>query len=316
MACLLEKKVVNPHYKKIHPDKHFLLFGDRDDYFIPVDCGVCVNCINKYKSAWKFRLIKEFEYYSIEQLKRSYYVTLTMAPEYYSEHKPVVSILFRRFFERIRKKTTKSVRHFFISERGEDDNGEHRIHFHGFLFDISFNPNLIWSFWNYGFVKVKPCVNSEETLLDFIGYCTGYITKDVSNVIVDKLDKPFVFASPALGKSYSQDPTNISYHHQGNTLIPFVLENNSVRSLPRYLRNKVFTESELKNLKDEYFKNASDDVIPPPPYFIGNQKINDYTIYQKLLKEIKLDYLKLYGNKFSKTIYGLAKSESPSCELG
>lgn len=316
MACLIERKVVNPHYKKIHPDKHFLLYGDRDDYYIPVDCGVCINCINKYKSSWKFRLIKEFEYYTTQQLKNSYYVTLTMAPEYYSENKSSVSKLFRRFFERIRKHTKKSVRHFFISERGEDDNGEHRIHFHGFLFNITFNPNLIWSYWNYGFVKVKPCLNSEESLLDFIGYCTGYITKNVSNLIVDKNDKPFVFTSPGLGKAYSNDSSNIAFHHQGNNLIPFVLENNSVRSLPRYLRNKIFTEDELKTLKIEYFKNASDDIIPPPPYYIGKEQISDYTNYQKQLKLIKLDYLHIYGNKSSKSLYGLAESQSPPCELG
>ena len=316
MACLLERKVVNPHYKKIHPDKHFLLFGDRDDYYIPVDCGVCVNCVNKYKSSWNFRLVKEFEYYTIDQLKRSYYVTLTMAPEYYSETKSEVAKLFRRFLERIRKHTNKSVRHFFISERGEDDNGEHRIHFHGFLFDITFNPNRIWSFWNYGFVKVKPCINSEESLLDFIGYCTGYITKDVDDCIIDKYDKPYVFVSPGLGKSYSTDVKNISFHHQNNQLVPFVLENKSIRSLPRYLRNKIFSEDELKHMKHEYFANISDDVLPPPPYYIGKQQFDDYTIYQKHLQPIKELYNKLYGYKSCKTIHGLAESEPPQSQLG
>ena len=316
MACLIERKVVNPRYKKIHPENHFLLFGDRDDYYIPVDCGVCVNCVNKYKSTWYFRLVKEFEYYTLEQLQRSYYVTLTMSPEYYSESKQETSKLFRRFLERVRKHTRKSVRHFFISERGEYDNGQHRIHFHGFLFDINFNPNKIWSFWNYGFIKVKPCINSEETLLDFIGYCAGYITKEVTECIIDKFDKPYVFVSPGLGKAYSDDPQNISFHHQNKQFIPFILENKSMRSLPRYLRNKIFSEDELLQMKNEYFKNQSDDLLPPPPYFIGKQQFDDYTNYQRALKEIKQQYDKKYGNKSCKTIYGLAESESPSCELG
>ena len=311
MACLLQKKVVNPRYKKIHPENHFILYGDRDDYLVPVDCGVCVNCVNKYKSSWNFRLIKEFQYYSIDQLKRSYYVTLTMAPQYYSENKYEVSKLFRRFLERVRKHTKKSVRHFFISERGEDDNGEHRIHFHGFLFDIKFNPNRIWSFWNYGFVKVKPCINNEESLLDFIGYCTGYITKEVDDCIIDKYDKPFVFVSPGLGKSYADDIQNITFHHQNNQFIPFVLENNSMRSLPRYLRNKIFSDDERKQMTKQFFKNMSDDVIPPPPYYIGKQQFDDYTIYLKALEPINELYTKLYGNKFSKTIYGLGESEPP-----
>lgn len=316
MACLLERKVVNPHYKKIHPDKHFLLYGDRDDYYIPVDCGVCVNCVNKYKSSWFFRLVKEFEYYSFDQLKRSYYVTLTMAPAYYCESKEQTSKLFRRFLERVRKHTGKSVRHFFISERGEDENGQHRIHFHGFLFDIGFNPNLIWSYWNYGFVKVKPCINSEETLLDFIGYCAGYITKDVNDCVIEKLDKPYVFVSPGLGKAYAYDKQNISFHHQNSQLLPFVLENNSMRSLPRYLRQKIFTDEERDNMKKQYFNTLSDDLLPPPPYYIGKQQFDDYTIYQRALKEVKQLYDKKYGNKFSKTLHGLGESQSPESQLG
>lgn len=311
MSCLLQKKVVNPRYKKIHPEKHYILYGHKDDYLIPVDCGVCINCVNKYKSTWFYRLVQEFKYYSIEQLKRSYYVTLTMSPEYYYESKNKTRVLFRRFFERIRKHTKHSVRHFFISERGEDDKGQHRIHFHGFIFDISFNPNRIWSLWNYGFVKVKPVLNQEETLLDFIGYCAGYITKDIDDCIVDKLDKPFVFVSPGLGKAYADDVQNIAFHHQNNLFIPFVLENNMVRSLPRYLRNKIFTEEERKQMKDDYFKNISDDVLPPPPYFIGKQQFDDYTTYLRALKPITEQYNKLYGNKSCTKIYGLAESEPP-----
>ena len=316
MSCLIERKVVNPRYKKIHPENHFVLFGDRDDYYIPVDCGVCVNCVNKYKSSWYFRLVKEFEYYTIEQLKRSYYVTLTMDPLYYSESKHETRLLFRRFLERVRKKTGHSVRHFFISERGDAEDGEHRIHFHGFLFDISFNPNLIWSFWNYGFVKVKPCINPEVPLIEFIGYCAGYITKEVDECIIDKFDKPYVFVSPGLGKSYATDPQNIAFHHQNNQLIPFVLENNTMRSLPRYLRQKVFSDDALKQMKNDYFKNISDDILPPAPYYIGKQQFEDYTVYQRAIKEIKNQYIEKYGNKSCKKIYGLAESESPTCQLG
>lgn len=316
MACLLQKKVVNPHYKKIHPDRHFVLYGHKDDYLIPVDCGVCVNCINKYKSAWNFRLFKEFEYYTIDQLKKSYYVTLTMSPKYYGETKQHIRVLIRRFLERVRKHTKRSPRHFFISERGEDDNGEHRIHLHGFLFDINFDPRYIWRWWNYGFVKVKPCINSDESLFEFISYCTGYITKDVSECIVDKSDKPFVFCSPGLGRAYSDDVKNINFHHQNGQFIPFVLENNSMRSLPRYLRNKVFTEEEIKIMSKQFFSELSDDVIPPPPYFIGRQQFDDYTTYLENLKPIKNLYDKIYGNKFSKSLYGLVQSESSSRELG
>lgn len=74
-----------------------------------------------------------------------------------------------------------------------------------------------------------------------------------------------MFVSPGLGKSYSTDVQNISFHHQNNQLIPFVLENKSIRSLPRYLRNKIFSEEEQKSMKNQFFKNISDDVLLPAP---------------------------------------------------
>ena len=72
----------------------------------------------------------------------------------------------------------------------------------------------------------------------------------------------------------------------------------------------------LKHMKNEFFKNISDDVLPPSPYYIGKQQFNDYTIYQQHLQPIKQLYNKLYGYKSCKTIHGLAESESPKSQLG
>ena len=41
------------------------------------------------------------------------------------------------------------------------------------------------------------------------------------------------------------------------------------------------------HMKKQFFNNISDDVLPNPPYYIGKQQFNDYTIYQKELKPIK-----------------------------
>ena len=46
-----------------------------------------------------------------------------------------------------------------------------------------------------------------------------------------------------------------------------------------------------------------------PPYYIGKQQFDDYTIFQLHLQPIKQLYIKLYGNKSCKTIHGLAESE-------
>ena len=49
--------------------------------------------------------------------------------------------------ERIRKKTKRSIRHWFITELGENTG---RIHLHGICWG---NPDLIKENWKYGFIS-------------------------------------------------------------------------------------------------------------------------------------------------------------------
>lgn len=299
MACVVGRRVVNPHYKKIAPDTHYFLYNDRDglypkkDYYINVDCGRCINCFRKYMSSWRFRLIHEFYGMSREQLQRSYFVTLTIEPKFYTEKKPLLKKMVRRFLERVRKKYGSSIRHFLVTERGEDFN---RLHFHGFFFDTKFPVSETYNLWYYGFVQVSPVLDSQSPLSQKISYCTSYVTKGKKgklDLIIVHEDFPIVLVSPGLGKSYLLNPSAI---HSGATLFPMAYElNGSPRSLPRYLRQKVFTDDELETLKNDYFDNYSDDVIPDPPYFIGNVEYNDYTLYMRDCNMIKSLYNNIYG---------------------
>jgi hypothetical protein len=58
----------------------------------------------------------------------------------------VCKLAVKRMLERIRKKTKKSVRHWFITELGENTG---RIHLHGICWG---NPDLVKENWKYGFV--------------------------------------------------------------------------------------------------------------------------------------------------------------------
>lgn len=312
MACLIGRRVVNPRYKKISPDNHYILYNDRDgkypkkDYYLDVDCGRCINCFKKYMSAWRFRLIHEFLGLSKEELNRSYYVTLTIEPKYYTENRVILKKMVRRFLERVRKKYGSSIRHFFVTERGEDFN---RLHFHGFFINTTFDVADTYNMWYYGFVKVVPVVDAEYPLSQKISYCTSYVTKGkkgkIDYIIADE-DWPLVLVSQGLGKCYVNNPSAI---HTGDILFPMTFEpNGTPRSLPRYLRQKVFTESELKILKDDYFDNLSDDVIPDPPYYIGNIQYNDYTVYLRDCLIIKQKYQEIYGKQFSR-IFGFLEKE-------
>lgn len=300
MACLIPKRIVNPHYKKIAPDTHFVLYHEtlgkypKTDYFITVGCGSCINCFKKYMSSWRFRLMHEFLSLDERTLNKSYYVTLTIEPKFYTEKKPLLKKMVRRFLERVRSKYKKSIRHFLITERGED-NG--RYHFHGFFFDPPCPANEFYNLWYYGFVDIYPVTDKSSTLSQKISYCTTYITKGKKGnlpLVLSPEDKPLVLVSPGLGRCYVDKFRGM--HHQSNQLFSQAFDiNGSLRSLPRYLRQYIFTDEELKTLKDDYFNKYSDDVIDEPPYFIGERVYNDYDSYVKALIPIKELYYKLYG---------------------
>lgn len=301
MACLINKRVVNPRYKKIAPDTHYKLYNDIDgqypkkDYYINIDCGRCINCFKKRMSQWRFRLIAEFMSMSKEQVSRSYFVTLTIEPKYYTDKKPLLTKMVRRFLERVRKKYKKSIKHFLITERGEDRG---RYHFHGFLFDTDVPPNDFYNLWYYGFVSVYPVNGQKYNLSQQISYCTTYITKGKKGKLPDIFtpeDVPLVLVSPGIGKGYLTSSRSRVHHQADGLLYPmaFDLEGHRV-SLPRYLRQKVFDENELKLLKDDYFNNYSEDVLPEGPYFIGQRQFNDYSIYLKEIKKYQLKYKQIY----------------------
>lgn len=293
MACIIGRSVVNPRYKKIAPHRHYALYGHRYDYIIPVDCGRCINCLKKYLGNWSFRLQQEFNHLPRDVISNSFFVTLTIEPEFYTEKKPLLIKMVRRFLERVRKNYGRSVRHFLITERGENFG---RYHFHGFLIDIPFPPNELYNLWHYGFADVVPLDNSEYPLSQRISYITTYITKGKKSkidVIIAPEDFPLVLTSPGLGAAYADSKR--SFHHQNNTYIPFADNGSRLVRLPRYLRQKIFSESELKELSYAYFNGLDDDVIPEPPYYIGNQEYNDYTVYLKDCQKYIKQYKKIYG---------------------
>lgn len=300
MACLINKVVVNPRYKKIAPDTHFRLYHNelglypKQDYYINVDCGRCINCFRKYMSAWRFRLLHECLSLSPEQMSRTYFATLTIEPKFYTEKKLLLKKYVRQFLEHVRYKCKHSPRHFIVTERGEKRN---RLHFHAIFFDAPFPRSLLHKLWKYGFVEVRLLNAPPYNVSQSISYCTSYVTKGkkgrIENVISPE-NFPLVLVSPGLGLHYlRKSPIN---HRQRGQLIPLTYDVNGVpRSLPRYLRNKVFTESELKFLKDDYFKNSSPDVIPEPPYYIGSREYTDYSVYLAECVNIKHQYKQIYG---------------------
>ena len=76
----------------------------------------------------------------------------------------------RLTLERIRKKTGKSIKHWFITEKGHEKTV--RLHLHGIVWGIG-TDKLISEKWGYGFTWTGNFVN-EKT----INYITKYMTEE------------------------------------------------------------------------------------------------------------------------------------------
>ena len=105
-------------------------------------------------------------------------MTLTISDENYAELKAICKTedentiatkAIRLMLERIRKKTGKSIKHWFITELGHENT--ERLHLHGIVWGIGVDK-LIEEKWNYGITYTGNFVN-EKT----INYITKYMTK-------------------------------------------------------------------------------------------------------------------------------------------
>ena len=128
---------------------------------------------------WRIRLAEEIRH------NKSYFITLTIDEENLEMLKNelevksvkgnennIATLALRKFLERCRKKTGKSLKHWCVTELGEDRG---RIHLHGIFFGNQ-AAELIIEKWRYGYVFIGNYVN-EKT----INYISKYMLKDDLN---------------------------------------------------------------------------------------------------------------------------------------
>lgn len=289
MACIIPRRIINRHYVKISKENNedVNIYSDRPDFYVDVPCGRCINCLNSYMTKWRTRLYHEYEYMTPLERKNSYFITLTFRDDVLYSKDFDVYLCKYRFVDRIRKKHGSTPRYFLITEYGETT---FRLHLHGIIFDCNFSIHELEKLWSYGFVDY-------EILTDYrIKYITSYITKYSDDVIVDPKYIQRVFCSPGIGKKYTEDKANLRYHHPAKGVLNPILQNSSqfLIAMPRYYRQKIFTDDEREDMSLAYFAERSEDEIPPPPYKIGKRTFTDYTLYLKECKKYNSSYNHLY----------------------
>lgn len=304
MACIIPRRIINRRYVKIAKENNEDVdqYSNREDYYVDVPCGRCINCLNSYMTKWRTRLFHEYEYMSTEQRRNSYFITLTFRNDVlYKKDFDVYKCKYK-FIDRLRKSVGSTPRYFLITEYGDQTL---RLHLHGIIFDCNFPIHELGKYWTYGFVDYEYLTDTR------IKYITSYITKYSDDVIINPKYIQRVFCSPGLGKKYTEDKDNIRYHHPADGVLNPILQNSTQHliAMPRYYRNKIFTDDEREDMSIAFFAEQSDDVIPPPPYKIGKRTFTDYTLYLQECKKYKSTFNKLYVQPKKLKNYGIQSQE-------
>lgn len=253
MSCLFPKIIKNKKYLPNRKNGYNPPpLTDKRVEFVPVSCGRCIECRKKKRREWMVRLSEELR----GSDKPPLFITLTIRDEelykVVGNDNQKATQFVRWFLEKIRKKTGKSIKHYLVTELGEEKG---RIHLHGFLWA---NEELIREKWTYGFIHIGTFVNEKS-----INYMTKYMLKQS----IDKSFIPKVLASKGIGKKYLEriDAQNNKFK-ENDTNETYRFRNGTKMYLPTYFRNKIYSENEKEKLWIE--KQEKEEV------YIAGEKVN------------------------------------------
>lgn len=279
MACLNPQYRKNPKYL---PNKknggNPPIPSDPRLLCLKYDCGKCYECRRARATMWRYRLLQEYKFSST---KRFHFVTFTFSDESLSALRSefsgeddnfIAKKAVRRFLERYRKKYGVSLRHFLVTELG-GKNG--RIHLHGIVMDCKagryrgsryiIDMDLFHSIWQYGFC--------------FFGWCNersiSYVTKYIMKQDPYHTDfKPILLLSPGIGSAYVND-SSIRFHKQVPEGVWYCITSTGHKiSMPRYYREKIFSDSEREAHHIDLLNN-------PPPFVFRGRTFSDFWTYHR-----------------------------------
>lgn len=215
---------------------------------IEVPCGHCIECRKKKARDWSIRLQEELKRDTfINNVKQTpLFITLTFSDEKAAELTEKYNLIevnevakkgVRLMLERYRKKNKVSFKHWLVTELGET-NG--RLHLHGIIW-LNITQSELEKLWGYGYVYIGKYVSPAS-----INYITNYSLK--INTDYAKY-KPAVLCSKGIGENYLTPETLILKQYNGeNTLDYYTLNNGKKVALPKYYRQKIYTEKEREKL--------------------------------------------------------------------
>lgn len=209
--------------------------------YIPVPCGKCPGCLTSRSNSWQFRLTQQ-DKISLH----SHFITLTygdndapgigkLTPNgHNSIHKPD----YQKFMKLLRHHSPKNIPISYFA-CGEYGSRRERPHFHAIIFNA--DPELIKKSWHHGFVHIGSVTGAS------IAYTLKYMHKarTVPKDDTDDRTPEFQLQSKGLGANYLTEHVK-AYHRQDITRLYVTLEGGQKTTMPRYYRNRIFSEQQRK----------------------------------------------------------------------
>lgn len=284
--CLYPQYFKNPKYLPNKKNKgRPPICLDRRLLYIPAKCGCCIECRKEKQREWRVRLEEEL------RSNFGYFTTLTISPEGIEEIEKktglewvknpneIATKALRLFLERARKETGKSIKHWCVTELGEEKD---RIHLHGIFFGQK-SAELIRKHWKYGFVFIGEYCNSRS-----VNYMTKYMLKvDIKHPEF----KQIVLASPGIGDKYMnrRDYLWQKQNYKNINVATYTFRNGTKMAMPKYYKNKIFTDDEREIM---WINNLNRGLL----WIYGEKvKANDWKT---------IDNLRRYWQKFGREMMG------------
>lgn len=235
----------------------------KDDYVTgKYPCGKCIECMQARRNSWHIRLLNELKVAQNAIFATFTYddecITLTENNLMNLDYKDVQRMWkrYRTNYYRKHKENSK-LKYFLVGEYGSNT---HRPHYHAIIFNV--DVEMLQNMWEYGFSHIGEV--NEKSIFYTLKYCLKKTHEDQFRNEYDDRAPEKALMSKGLGISYLTKEM-IKYHKNDITRGVTYLGNKKM-ALPRYYRDKIFTELEkeqrTQKIQEKFDKKADPKLDP------------------------------------------------------
>jgi len=227
--------------------------------YIAVPCGRCATCLQRKRSDWTIRIKEE-----LKNSIGSAFVTLTYQTKFLPVTENGEITLSKRdlqlFLKRLRKHI--SFKYYAVGEYGTERNRPHyHIIFLGIGHDLIHFQKLVEKSWSENGELIGRIDTGNGTGAS-VNYCAGYIINRY-DFINSEIVAPFALASKSLGITYVDKMRDWHTADLNRQYVPG--ENGAKYPLPRYYKQKLFTDEQKREIKKLHEKRILEEIATYDP---------------------------------------------------